>query len=329
METGNNRQSTVFLKVTLIGIAFVFILAHLKSQAISFSPEKASFAVKFKDEISSYRTMSVFVLPEELVTFEVLSSAPGDGYLLESSTGSSSKLSHKKWRWEAPQETGIYPVRIVNEESGETVTLNVLVMVPYRYLQGEYLNGYRIGSYSSVPFKRLSIYKPPPGFIEVTKENEDILLSPHFRLKQFLCKQEGDYPKYVVIKEILLLKLELILEKMNEKGYHCETFHIMSGYRTPYYNQAIGNVKYSRHLYGDAADIFIDQSPQDEVMDDLNKDGKIDHQDAEVIHEIIDQMYGKPWYTLFLGGLAAYAETQSHGPFVHVDTRGFHARWGD
>lgn len=329
MERGDNRQFTILRKVTKIGIVFVFILFYLESPVMSFSPEKASFTVKFKKEISPYRIMSVFVLPEELVTFEVLSSAPGDGYLLESSAGFSSKVSGKKWKWKAPKETGIYPVRIVNEESGERVSLNVFVMVPYCYLQGEYLNSYRIGSYSSVPFKGLSIYKPPRGFIEVTKENEDTLLSPHFRLKQFLCKQEGDYPKYVVIKEILLLKLELILERVNEKGYHCETFHVMSGYRTPYYNKAIGNVKYSRHLYGDAADIFIDENPQGQVMDDLNKDGKIDYRDAEVLYEIIDEMYGKPWYIPFFGGLARYGKTQSHGPFVHVDVRGFHARWGD
>ncbi len=102
----------------------------------------------------------------------------------------------------------------------------------------------------------------------------------------------------------------------------------MSGYRTPYYNNAIGNVKYSRHIYGGAVDIFIDENPKDDMMDDLNQDGKIDYRDAAVIYRIIDELYGKKFYDPFLGGLARYKKTNNHGPFVHVDVRGRRARWG-
>jgi uncharacterized protein YcbK (DUF882 family) len=102
----------------------------------------------------------------------------------------------------------------------------------------------------------------------------------------------------------------------------------MSGYRTPYYNELIGNVKRSRHLLGGAADIFIDESPKDGMMDDLNKDGKIDWRDAHILYEIIDDMYGKKFYEPFVGGLARYEKTACHGPFVHVDVRGNRARWG-
>ena len=42
----------------------------------------------------------------------------------------------------------------------------------------------------------------------------------------------------------------------------------------------------------------------------------------------IEEMYGKPWYEIFIGGLGKYKKTASHGPFVHVDVRGFRARWG-
>jgi hypothetical protein len=133
----------------------------------------------------------------------------------------------------------------------------------------------------------------------------------------------------MVLQEKLLLKLELILEKVNEKGYRCNTFHIMSGYRTPYYNKAIGNVKYSRHIYGGAADIFIDENPKDDMMDDLNQDGKIDYKDAAVLYLIIDGLYGKRFYDPFMGGLARYKKNRNHGPFVHVDARGRRTRWGD
>jgi len=101
-------------------------------------------------------------------------------------------------------------------------------------------------------------------------------VSPHFKLGQFLCKQPGGFPKYLVLDEILVLKLELILEELNRRGHAADTLHIMSGYRTPYYNKAIGNVDYRRHLWGKAADIFIDAAPADDMMDDLNRDGAVD-----------------------------------------------------
>ena len=308
----------------------LFILIIIMGRlAIAFSPERATFSIKFKNEVSPYSVMAIFVLPEEILTLEIIDKTSKSGYTLEAPTQLTQNILNKKCKWKAPKEKGFYPLKIVHSESREVVTLNVFVMIPFIQFQGEYLNGYRIGSYPSIPFKGLSIYKPPGGFIEVTRENENILVSPHFTLKQFLCKQNEGYPKYVVLRESLLLKLELILEKVNERGYQCETLHIMSGYRTPYYNEIIGNVKYSRHLYGDAADIFIDENPKDEMMDDLNNDGKMDYKDAAILYEVIDEMYGKPWYKIFIGGLARYKKTSSYGPFVHVDARGFWARWGD
>ena len=82
-------------------------------------------------------------------------------------------------------------------------------------------------------------------------------------------------------------------------------------------------------MWGGAADIFIDENPKDDMMDDLNKDGKINWRDAEIIYEIIDEMYGKSFFMPFVGGLGRYKKTPSHGPFVHIDVRGFRARWGD
>ena len=102
--------------------------------------------------------------------------------------------------------------------------------------RAEFLNGYRIGRYPEKPLRGLADYVPPAGFVEVTRENENVLVSPHFRLKQFLCKQPAGSRKYVVLNERLLLALEYILERVNEAGYRATTFHIMSGYRTPAYN---------------------------------------------------------------------------------------------
>lgn len=296
-------------------------------EAPGYSPEKAEFSIKFKDKTSPLRVFSVFVLPEEELTLEALCENQKNRHVLRTSAGRATQKEVNKWQWKTPREKGLYTIKIFHEQSMDPMTLNIFVMVPFDQLKGEYLNGYRIGSYPNIPWKKLPIYRSPRGFIEVTKENEETFISPHFKLKQFLCKQKSDYPKYIVLREELLLKLELILEKVNEKGFQANTFNILSGYRTPYYNRAIGDVKYSRHVFGCAADIFIDENPKDDLMDDLNKDGRIDYRDAAVLYKIIDEMYGEFWYRPFVGGLGKYKKTASHGPFVHIDVRGFHARW--
>lgn len=312
------------------GMSLLSVFAPVSGSAGEFSAQKADFSVHVQKIEIPYKIMSIFVMPEEIVKIHI----PADHtksplYSIRSSHGQIKPVKKNQWHWQAPGLPGLYSLNVSRGQKTESMLLNVFVMVPRKHQQGEYLNGYRIGNYPHVLFKGLPNYKPPHGFVEVTAVNAETLISPHFRLKQFLCKQNGEYPKYLVVKENLLLKLELILSEVNARGYRCDTFHVLSGYRTPYYNKAIGNVKYSRHIYGGAADIFIDENPKDEIMDDLNRDGKIDYKDAAVIHEIIDELYGKPFYLKFAGGLARYKKTVNHGPFVHIDVRGRRARWGD
>jgi len=313
------RYSSFFVTILLFTI--------LSATGQSYQPEKLNFRVKFKGLICPYKIFSVFVLPEEVIALEVLDENHDHEYQLKYERGS--RLSGK-YRWDcvAPKKAGLYKIEILNLTTQEYATLHMFVMVPYDRLRGEFLNGYRIGSYPKMSLNMMAIHKHPQGFVEVTDQNAETFVSPHFQLKQFLCKQNGGYPKYLVLKEKLLFKLELILERVNERGFQAMTFNILSGYRTPYYNKAIGNVKYSRHIFGGAADIFIDEGPKDDMMDDLNKDGKIDYRDAAIIYDIIEGMSGRPWYAFLVGGLGRYKKTPSHGPFVHVDVRGFRARWG-
>jgi hypothetical protein len=107
----------------------------------------------------------------------------------------------------------------------------------------------------------------------VDKAGRDVLVSPHFVLGDFLCKQPGE-PRYVALSVPLLGKLEAIAEALESRGVAPGSLRVMSGYRTPAYNAAIGNkTVYSRHLWGDAADIYVD-ADGDGGMDDLNGDGR-------------------------------------------------------
>jgi hypothetical protein len=125
-----------------------------------------------------------------------------------------------------------------------------------------------------------------------------------------------------------LLKLERLLETARSHGLEANTFELMSAYRTPVYNVGIGNkTTFSRHQYGDAADIFVDQSPVDGRMDDLNGDGRHDGGDARLLASWANEIDHGPEAETLVGGLSAYHPTEAHGAFVHVDARGHLARW--
>jgi hypothetical protein len=249
-------------------------------------------------------------------------------YEVQVTGGSVENRGIGRWTWTAPAEPGLFPVTVSRADTGEAVRLNFFVLVPIGRVQNGYLEAYHIGDHPRVPLRDLRIYEPPRGFIRVTPDVLDTPVSPHFLLRQFLCRQSSDYPKFLVLRTRLLLKLEFLLQVVNDAGYRCQSFSILSGYRTPAYNRSIGNVKYSRHVWGGAADIFIDESPRDGMMDDLNQDGAINWKDAAVVYDLVDGLYGRDEYKPFVGGLGRYKKTSSHGPFIHVDVRGFRARWG-
>jgi uncharacterized protein YcbK (DUF882 family) len=190
---------------------------------------------------------------------------------------------------------------------------------------------YYIGSWPTERSRsaRTPKYAPPSGFIEVTPENQDTYVSEHFRLRDFLTHdQQGVWPKYLVLDTKLVDKLELVLADLEAHGVQTAGVHIMSGFRTPQYNKTGGDprgrAELSRHMYGDASDIYIDNNG-DGRMDDLNHDGRVDLRDARVIEAAVDRVERE--HPALVGGCGVYAATRAHGPFVHIDTRGYRARW--
>lgn len=226
-----------------------------------------------------------------------------------------------------PPEQGWYHYQIQNLETQETLTLNVFSLFKLSRLSTKgHMNQFRVGHYPSTRLKGQAIYDPPVGMIQVDEKDTNIKVGPNFTIGQFLSKQSDKFPKYVVLRPQLIIKLEKILAALNTAGHKTDGFHIMSGYRTPYYNKAIGNVLYSRHQWGGAADIYIDDHPKDRYMDDLDGSGKVDKKDAVWLSKFIADMSRQGAFNK-LGGLGTYGSNSAHGPFVHVDVRGHRARW--
>jgi hypothetical protein len=189
------------------------------------------------------------------------------------------------------------------------------------------LNGYRLGYWPQEKGRlRSEAYRNPDGFIEVTPENEDTRVSEHFRLRDFVSHgQDNVWPKYVVLREPLLDKLELVIEDLNDHGVNAEGMRIRSGFRTPAHNQAVrgeGSARDSRHQFGDAADVFIDTEGNGR-MSDLNGDRKVNFADVKMILDAVERVEAR--YPELVGGTGLY--TGRNGQFAHIDVRGVRARW--
>ncbi len=209
--------------------------------------------------------------------------------------------------------------------------LNVLTLVPLSERRDGRLGGYLVGRW---PFESggrppSAAYAPPSGLVRVTAENQDLQVSTHFQLRDFLTKGQVEvWPKYVAISPRLLDKLELTIDELEATGHPVKDAGVISGFRTPEYNVSGGSPggrgELSRHMYGDAMDIFIDNDG-DGRMDDLNRDGEVDREDGRVIVRAAERVEQK--YPQLIGGIGLYSPTGAHAGFVHIDTRGYRARW--
>ena len=248
-----------------------------------------------------------------------------------------------------PQEPGFYPLKIIsrnllNQSSGSPSfgqrsvrekagpTLLVIVLHPFSGTKNGFLGQYPIGLYPNpdeAPEKVISkatrsSYLPPKGFIEVTESNRDTFISQHYRLQDFICHLSVPFPQFIALSPVLLKKLEWITLYLKDYSQNPEArLTILSGYRPPGYNQSVSGALWSRHIYGDAADIIVDLSPRDSRMDDLNQDGRIDRADALVLVKFIEEIEKISGSS---GGLGIF-DRGKQGPSIHIDARGYKARW--
>ena len=172
-------------------------------------------------------------------------------------------------------------------------------------------------------------YADPRGFVEVTPANASLHVSEHFTLGEFVTRNQTNlWPKYIVLEPRLLDKLELTIAKLKETGHPVRSLFVMSGFRTPDYNALdLGpkaRSKVSRHMYGDAADVYPDDDGNGSI-DDLNGDGRVDLADAKILADAAEAVERE--HPSLVGGIGIYPANRVHGPFVHIDVRGKRARW--
>ncbi|MFL5595736.1 MAG: hypothetical protein ACJ785_14175 [Gemmatimonadaceae bacterium] len=246
-------------------------------------------------------------------------------------TFSSGAAAESTSRLVAPQRPGIWSLALrIGNAIKPLAGFSVITLRPATEKKAGRLGLYYIGNWPAARKGRPGVsYDPPSGFIEVTPQTQNTQLSDHFRLKDFFPHdQQNVWPKYIVVDMKMIDKDELVLQELQKQGINPNGVRVMSGFRTPQYNAGGGDPRgraaLSRHMYGDANDIFIDNDG-DGRMDDLNHDGRVNIADAKVIEDAVNRV--ERAHPSLVGGCGIYSGTSSHGPFTHIDTRGYPARW--
>ena len=235
---------------------------------------------------------------------------------------------------------GIYPLVAT---AGAATPMTAIVMTPFSAKVNGRIGHYQMGSWPNEDRAKAGAasarafafaaarrqYGVPRGFIEVTHEATSTHVSESFTLGDFLTHGQLDvWPKYIVLDLKMVDKLELLLDELRAEGHPVRHLTVMSGFRAPSYNaEGVGpggRSAISRHMYGDAADVFPDDD-RNGWTDDINHDGRVDLEDARVLLRAAEAVEAK--YPDLVGGLGLYQSTSAHGPFLHVDTRGSRARW--
>jgi uncharacterized protein YcbK (DUF882 family) len=232
----------------------------------------------------------------------------------------------------APRQPGIYDFEVeMNSARRKIEDISIVTLVPRAQKKQGRIGPYQLGTW---PFEgggtpKTERYAAPAGFIQVTPQNQAFDVSTHFELRQFLTKDQFNvWPKYLLLDPMLIDKLELIVKQLQKEGVRVEHVHVMSGFRTPRYNSGGGNTagraNLSRHMYGDAADVYVDNN-RDGQPDDITGDGRVTVRDAErfaAAAEAVERANRS-----LIGGVGTYVACCGHGPFTHVDVRGYRARW--
>ena len=311
-------------RVLRLGLALCLTVAQGAFGQQAFESGRAAFGIGVNNELYPYALFSTFVNPNERTVLRVVD--PGSAeFSLTASAGNLEATDARRWVWIAPRTPGRATINVTRGD-GSSLDLQAFLQVPASEIRSGSLRGYPIGRYPPA-LRGEAIYDPPAGYVEVQPGDLSVRLSPHFALGQFLTDPSDRYPKFVVIRERLLLKLEALLERTNQRGIRADSFGIVVGYRTPMRNAEVGGAEHSRHIYGGAAGIIVDREPADGLMDDLNGDGVGNAVDVRILFDIADALTREQEYRHLQGGLAVYPATPQRGPYLHVDARGTRARW--
>jgi hypothetical protein len=296
-------------------------LAHAMSAPPPVAlPPAASAAVDAFGESGEVKVR--FALPGEHVEFPVAIAGSGDSLAYQWVNAVDRTTPGPARPFTAaptivPRTPGFYHLAVIRGETREVLSEPTLVvMVPFDRKLGDWVNGYRIGTYLSERFG--GGYDRPIGFVEVTPQMLDLAITKHLKLSDFVTHddQGGVWPKYVALNPKLLDKLELIFADLGSRLRPGLAVDMHSGFRSPSHNSQVERAaRDSRHQYGDAADLAVD----------ADGDGRITMTDELLVMLAVERVESA--HPDLVGGLGLYTSRRYRTPYVHIDARGKRSRW--
>ncbi len=222
----------------------------------------------------------------------------------------------------APGAPGFYRLELVRGDNRRVLDeLTLSVLVPMDAKRGPTLDGYRLGIF---PFERVRARADaeyqPPGLVRVMPGDEDLHISRHLRLADFITHDgQTSWPRFAAVRRTVVDKLELVLEDLAARRGDSSEVHVEvqvhSGFRSPAYNHSNRFAPDSRHQYGDAVDVAID----------ADGDGRVTARDAHLVSRAVDRV--EEAHPELAGGMGVYTSGKYAHPYVHIDARGERVRW--
>lgn len=106
-------------------------------------------------------------------------------------------------------------------------------------------------------------YQAPTAYIDLRAIEGDMLISEHMQVGELAEPHKG---QWAVIQPHLIESLQAIRDTIGPVV-------VGSGYRSPAYNRHVGGAQHSRHMYGDAVDIYGLDVPLRAVRDACEEQG--------------------------------------------------------
>lgn len=96
------------------------------------------------------------------------------------------------------------------------------------------------------PYDGSPQYAVPERYVVIDDIDPDLAIAPNFVVSEYLSSAKGPYG---ILQDHMTAHLQDVRDAIGGP------LTVNSGYRNPAYNASVGGVEYSRHQYGDAADL--------------------------------------------------------------------------
>lgn len=181
-------------------------------------------------------------------------------------------------------------------------------------------------------------YAPPRLFYRLDDASRGVILAPHVTLH--LLNPPAIHGEDAPVRHVAFdRRMERFWSAFNqitmEEGLDAHGLRVLRGFVSPnerarLARQGVELSQYSRHMYGDCIAIVLDRNEATYMteprMSDINKDGRADLADVEVLAAIAEKTMRE---TGMWGGVGVCGKFGGPGPstgtpYLHIDLRGWH-----